>query len=492
MKKLKKLVSLTCACLMVALSLCMISCKDKGGSKNSNEKTYGMLLTAVSNTLDLEDYEGFTSVNSQTMATTSVIDQKKTNLGATDGDGKPWASEDAKTAYLATIETSLEDSSYSYASEEKISYDVKNLTGYEIRKSSNTEGEMNVVSSCVFKKDAAGKYYEYDVIDSEKHLVDFDFYKNAFSNGYDENLEIFASEEVKTLNGIMEFLQKDVVEEVKKECDYTIKTNVTTSKKNGVNTLTIALKVNAEPKTTSSYYGEFQNLVIEYTLVFDFNETSLLKLGITMDMTQEQIMLVNGNKDSGRVVVSSNTGIVTVTEFSNAYDASGMPTIAADQVFVDRGGMSIYLNLYVDGYEIDNAYPVVYCGDAVTTITPSNMSEIIKSNVKWYLDKECTVEFTAEKWTAYSDDINLYTKSEYVNDGYAIVGFRIYSESDYNEAVSNDSLSYYYYLYKTSGQTFTVTTYDYAYLNGTRIEKDDTITFVAGQVNYLFFIKVES
>lgn len=491
MKKFKKFVSLACACLMVALSLCMISCKDKGGSKKSNEKTYGMLMAAVSNTLDVENYEGFTSVNSQTMATTAVLDNKKTNLGATDADGKPWASEDAKTAYLAEIEELLEKSRYSHAREEKISYDVKNLIGYEIEKSSNAEGGMDVVSSCVFKKDAAGKYYEYDVIDSEKHLVDSDFYMNAFSNGYTKNLEMFASEEVKTLNGIIDVVKKEVVEEVKKEFDYTIKTVVTTSKKDGVNTLTLSLKANGEPKTTSSYYGVFQNLVIEYKLVFDFNETSLLKLSITMDMKQEQIMLVNDNKDSGRVVASAGVEIVTVTECSNAYDASDMPTIATDQVFVDRGGMPIYLNLHVDGYKIDSNYPVVYCGDAVTTITPSDMSEIIKSNVKWYLNKECTVEFTAEKWTAYSADINLYTKSEYVNDGYVIVGFRIYGESTYTENVNSGSVDYYYYLYKTSGQTFT-STYDYAYLNGTRIEKDDAITFVAGQVNYLIFINVES
>lgn len=487
MQKLKKFISLLCVCFIMATLTFTVSCKD---DKVSCDEAFKVLKQSMLYTSNVENYEkGFTCEWLESDESVSTLIESKSDLGDTNPDGEPWASEDAKKAFLDEYRGVYEDSKSFSSYLDKASYDLVNEKGYLIEKEYSAETfDYEVYATTLFQKESDGKYYKYDVEDNNKYLADKDFYMIDF-NDYiaDELASDEYLNECDTCNDFTDMLKQGIEEELDEfETNITVKAKAKKSKGNYV--LTVNLNVEIILSDELKALTQIEEMETEYIVTFTFNKNYVKEMSATGKETYEQRFPINETEDSGYVTVISTANSKDVSKFSNEYDATDCPALSDSQATY-RGGMPIDIYFNVNGYYVSNAYATVYCGEEVGNLKPTHLKSEFKDNTQWYLDEECTIPFTQTKWSSFSDNIYLYTNSESITDGYVFVGATTLDESSYDSAVESGSLSYDYYNYyvlKLNGMT--ASNCKYAYVNGTKVESGEEIVFVDGQTNYLIYI----
>lgn len=122
MQKLKRFISLLCVCFIMATLTFTVSCKD---DKVSCDEAFKILKQSMRYTSNVENYEkGFTCEWCESYESVSTLIESKSDLGDTDPDGEPWASEEAKKAFLDECRVGYEESKSFSEYRDKASYDL--------------------------------------------------------------------------------------------------------------------------------------------------------------------------------------------------------------------------------------------------------------------------------------------------------------------------------------------------------------------------------
>lgn len=490
MQKLKRFICLLCVCLLLATCCFTVACKDEVTS----EDVFKKIKTAAAS-LDVSNYEdGFTVFFTEEYDINASINKKKTNLGTTNEDGVAWENKEEKTQYLAELGESLNKSNYYSRAVGTVSYDIKNGKGYEVKKNYNPnaeegEDEYELYSSELFQKDSDGKYYSYDLTYLNKTLVDQDYYMVAFDDYFAHDLKATEFTKSKNCKEFVKSLKNSLIAEMEDD-DYEIKVKTKTkaTKKGGVFSLCIDITLNYSFKDGGDVTQEMDNMKAVYSIVIRVNKNGIFGLGTTIGQSFLAYYPVNETENSGKVAVERKVSMSSEYEIKSGYDATDCPVLDEAATYTDRGPMSISFSFYVDGKELENVSYYAYCGDKVSDLYASSaIKNSFITDAVWYLDEECTIPLTQTTWTACATDIDLYTTSESLKEGFVIVGVSNFDESYYNDNViaKNESIRYVFEIHEVSGNKVYS---DYAYLNGARIEKNADITYVEGQINYLINI----
>lgn len=489
MQKIKKAISLFVCSLMVACCLFTVACKDD--SAVSKDKVFNMLKSAFA-TQTAESYtEGFTINVLEVYEGETKLNEQKTNLGTTDVDGEPWASEEAKTEFLEAIKGS-QCGEYTSKYSTKVSYDITNGKGYNIEKTYNAETDkMELGDMELFQKEQDGNYYLYDLDRNFKYLVAQDYYVQDYDNNIGDSFTTFkdfAGEEV-TFDEFIEAMKKSVTseEDIDEEYDVTIKVKTSAKKNKGVYSLTIELTVKETLKSGAVSTSGMDNIQVKYLMSFSLKNSKVISVKTEMAQSYERCRYINESENSGATVFDSSMSLNSELEIKEGYDATDCPTLDESVTYIDQGAKALYTDLYVDGKKVENIYyNNAYCCGEVADFY-SSFDYMMNSDAVWYLDEECTVQLLkTAKWTASSDTVKLYTKSEYIKDGFVIVGELLCTEDEYNPELIGDE-NFIYTLYSTDRYSYS-NGFEYAIVNGTRVEKDGEITLVEGQINTVIFV----
>lgn len=489
MQKIKKAISLVVCSLMVACCLFTVACKDD--SAVSKDKVFDMLKSALA-TQTAESYtDGFTINSLEIYKGVTKLNEKKTILGTTDVDGEPWASEEAKTEFLETIKGS-QCGEYTSKYSTKASYDIANGKGYNIKRTYNAETDkMELDDIELFQKEQDGNYYYYDLDRNYKYLVAQDYYMQDYDNNVGDIITTFkgfAGEDV-TLDEFIEQMKESLKSEesIDEVYDVTISVKTSAKKNKDVYSLTIELTVKQTLKNGEVSNLGMDNIQVKYSMSFSLKNSKVVKVKTESAQSYERYVYINDSENSGVTVFDGSMSACSELEIKEEYDTADCPTLDESVTYDYKGAMPVYLDLYIDGKEVYNVYyNDACCGGEVASLY-TFLDYMMSSDAVWYRDEDCTVPLLkTEKWTACSSTVELYTKSEYIKEGFVIVGELMVTEDEYSPELIGDE-NFNYALYSTDKYNYS-NGFEYAIVNGTRVEKGGEITLVEGRINTVVFV----
>ncbi|MGN0960765.1 MAG: hypothetical protein ACI4PF_01035 [Christensenellales bacterium] len=364
---------------VMAMAPCALFATACGGNQLDEEQAYNSLKTAINETVS---YDGSVS---------------------------------------STINSNISFDTYSYSTTIEMGYNKETGEYYEITKAKENDeehlDESNFVRKgnddnyylyeCKGEKDYDTQEYSYEY---NKYIVSSDHAVNAFlsddssmidSDEMDEMVYIFKDYE--SFKSLKDNFVNDLADELLEQgIDYNVKVaKATMSENKGTYALKIQLAVevvtpatDTEPQitTTTSLEIEFKTKDDKLT-GFDF------VYGITR---------VNGVGDEAEEnTLSANSNVVISYSYIDKLIAneSNYP--------LESKKLTSEVTYYIDNQNFNSEF--FEFGDTIQyNVTPLEHTTI----EGWYLDKECTIKFTATQMPSY--DLNLYAKSK-ADEGYAVI-----------------------------------------------------------------------
>lgn len=492
--------------LILATSVYLVGCNNNQDSSNKNseiDNVYTLFKTTYEHMLNLENYsKGFTCRLNVEDETSMEIDNDNIDFGEVNTEGNAWG-EGEKEQYLNYINESIvANSNCSNLNQVYAAYNLVSNIGYygsyncKIKNDMDLNTDMKYYSDesviskdgdndYVFNKIEHNRFSDVDITCC-KQLIGDSFYKEVFfnyltiikKNGFGdfefENLEQFvdALKNNFVLANGLDF-SKD---EVESDLSFVLEDDV----------YSLSVKLNWEEENSLAS-SEGDNCASEYIFSFVPNKYMEYNLIYNENAIHNEVICPN-NDNSGVIPLIANRTFNLNWHASMDYEEEGCPTIAEDVTYEDEGKYQIWINYYIDGHYFFDSNISHEWGTEVTHGNLVGADEYFKADMQWYLDPECTIPFTAETWPCYS--FNLYTNLDSLNDDYALVGhFNFEDEVEYRDCIASDLFDYRYSILKVSGDNkFDNISYAYAYLNGERIEKDEPLTFISSQTNYLAII----
>lgn len=472
-------------------------------SDNTSEKdltvdeVFSLFKTTYNNMLDFENYsKGFTGRFDVDDEWSMEIDNDNVDLGEVNPNGNAWG-EGEKEQFLNQVNESIRKyENGSMIQQQYVAYDLVNNVGYsgyydgdEVNYRTDGTTMMYNSKNSVIAKDGDNYYlfnknennYSSDLeTNYNKQLIGDEYYKEAFSNYMSILMGFgFGDFKIENIEDFVDSLKDDFVYNNDFSKDE-VESNLSFSLEDDVYSLSVKMNWKEETSLTSSQGDNFSS---EY--VFTFKPDKYMEYySIYNEETTNYREICSDNDNSGVIPLISSWTFIMDWHVSMEYEQEGCPTIVEDVTYEDIGNYQISIGYYIDGKYFSHIIPK--WGTEVMQLDLAGADQWFKEDMQWYIDPECTIPFTAETWPCYS--MALYTDLDSINDDYALVGYYYFvDDEDYQNCINNDSFDYRYYIYEVSGNN-DFSSYSYAYLNGERIEKDDPITFISGQINYISFI----
>lgn len=486
--------------VVFAMAICscfsLFGCKDNTPPKapETEEKTFTAqqhtaLKSAIAKTTDENVYKnGYTLTSAQKNKVQFTIDEENFNP-----QGTKWTPEYKKT-YIDGLKDNfkkMEEESNNI--KEITSFNATNKTGYKVTYSYDNENKATLEDfDKVVAEDGGYNLYHYyrreSTPDKEKYTVDENYYKNYIVEYSDESaicaLDVFNQENIDTLKAILDYEFSEM---------QSAQTTLTYIEENGEYIVYVDMSA-AITETMNMMGVPLTTGTVEEIITIKFDNDGIKNIDINTAMNGDIIMPVSGESDDPDTPADTITINVDLTmdmgyEYSMSYNAEYLPafddTIKAED-FTLQSQKGIKVKYYVNGYKYtrDN----YSFGDSVSTLSILNDTQVANpTNVKWYLDPECTQEFTATTYPSHN--INLYTKVTPI-EGRALVKYKEVSSEAGLAYGKFDLLGEYVYFGNVNYGTVDATKYTCAYVNGVKVNAGETMTLNPSIVNFVIYVKV--
>lgn len=473
---------------MVCTCCTFVACGNKGDDTEQNaEANYTILKTSVNNMADMAQYtEGFTMISNEKSKMEISLDESKFNpTGMT---------EEEKATFIEMYNTSIGSMNGTSADRYVLSYDKVNNKGYSVKQdiTYGTQGEENATTSSFWLyEDEGSDYnlytYSYDEgletsYIKNKYVVDGEYYNN-----YLKELNEFVDDIKERISAeSFEELKAELVESAQTEVgNINFDVDVKVGEKDGEYSLNICISATAQNFDMGIALVDSVEVKMEVGITYTKDYFKTAKTGFSM----VGIMTQTFAEEDGIGFVGSLTNNVVMSmeedlNFSNSYNSKFEPqfndTDMKKEDFVDAGQLPVHMRYFVNGYQVKYCYYSM--GDKV--VAPEIEGIVDAENIKWYLDPECTVEFTAETYPSY--DLDLYANVTLAQDKVFVVSgsYDTYLEFDEEEFLS-------YHIVHIESKYFGVVDselYECAYVNGTLVEAGEQITLQDGILNIVVYI----
>lgn len=448
-------------------------------NKINEEEVFDLLMKKRNTLSNITNYsKGFTSVSLCDYKSEVYVLDDKSNYGELNTDGNKWTSENEKDNVKNDIlENYSYDFNYSYSYENKIAFDLQKKEGFQTY--NEKDEESTYYSYNYFYTKESNNYYSYNIDELERYTIGEDYYKEIFSYHLYLLDEIDLSEENNSLSLFITSF-RNYYQDYYENVDVSLSVDKNQEDNSYLLTVTIAAIDNIG-NTLYGYSSSIGKEIIKYS----FNE-DYLKVNYTTEIKYEYKHNICDKDDSGYIVIENDITSSYDYLFLTEYDNNNCPSIDdVKESFIDEGYVGIDVEYYIDGHYIFNSLSDFHYNDKVSQLRINGYDDCFKSNMVWYLDEKCTIPFNEDTWPCYS--LNLYTTLDSLNDDYYFVAHYSFTEEEYEKAIQQNNLHYYYDIMK-KGEGSEFIDFKYAYFNDKLIYTKDEIIFIEGKINYLILI----
>lgn len=453
--------------------------------KQLTTQQFTALKEAVAKTTNENTYKnGYTLTSIEKGKMQFTVDEENFNP-----QGDAWT-EEAKTEFVNEQKenfTAMERENSN--TKEIISFNATDKTGYKVTYSYDADNNATLedFDKVVAETDGSYNLYHYyrqGASDAkDKYTVDENYYKNYIVDYFDEDavfaLQLFNQEDLDSLKAVFEseFAEmpgaQTTLTYIEENGVYTVYIDMTA-------TITEPMEVMMGMSLTSGTVG------VTMTVKFDNNGMKSILMNIAMNGDME--MPVDSNP-LNTITINMNMTMDMGYEYSMSYNSEYLPafdeTIKAED-FVEKTGASIHVYYYVNGhaYDVDTSAGF---GETVDLDTFEDTQVNNPTSVKWYLDPECTQEFTATTYPSHS--IKLYTNVTLAEGKAFVKRTDVSSEAgvaygEYGLSIEEVDIA------SVNYGTVNADYYTCAYVNGVKVNAGEAIVLNPAIVNTIVFVIV--
>lgn len=449
-------------------------------NKIDDEEVFNLLMQKRNTLSNISNYsKGFTSITSSEYTSDVCVLDDKTNYGELNSDGNKWTSESEKEEVKNTIlKTYKDEFNYSYSYEETVAFDLKKEEGFQLN---NEKNDGTSYSNNYLYTSEGDNYYSYSINELERYTIGKDYYKEIFSYYVYSLDEIDLSEKRNSVSLFIDYLKMYYQEEYE-SIDVTVFSDIEQEDNSYIFMITLDF-IDSDGNELYGYSSSSGKEIIKYSFNDDY-----LKVSYNTEIKYEFNQKIYDSDDSGQIAIQISQGGSTNYLFLTEYNNENCPTINNKDDFEDKGYVSIDVEYYIDGHYVFNSLSNPNYKEEVSQLSIYGYTDCFKNDMVWYLDPECTIPFNDDTWPCYS--LNLYTTLDSLNDNYYFVAHTSFYEGEYEEAVEQNELYYYYDIMKNDEASEFID-FIYAYFNDKKIYSKDEIVFEEGKINYLILILEE-
>lgn len=485
MKKLLK--TFVIFALMLCTCFTFVACKNddgKGEQKANAEEAFNVLKSSVTKLNNASQKGGSFTI----LKYSSYNDASKVNENKFSPVG---LSEDDKKSVIEMTNKNFTDENND--NKRILSYDSQNNTAYEANYTIDDKKEKLEEYRLWEKENESDQYYLYDYCldrhegedlkERKRFGADSEYCNNYlldFSDFAEEMQEYADNKSLKDLQMMLIDMTEMDIEDFAKNC----KSVVSVTKEGN----DYVLKINITYSSDSVLIDELENLdflmTVNTTILFNQNTFKSIESNSSIQsVVVNKITLTNEQSEEVEVEIP-----IDITrkydykqEFLDSYTSEFKPNLSQEEKaqFEDCGNVRIDICYYINGYS-SSYFMTKSLGDSCDDIGIVDLENA--KNVVWYTDRECTKPFTKTTYPSY--DLWLYSKDVKPAEGKAFL-FEEWIDSEkeisnfvYGIRVTNINMG------KVDADRF-----EYAILNGTRIEAGEDIVLDNSIVNKLYYVR---